>query len=59
MRGRIGCEYLGFLSLSGMIEATGLPAEKFNLSCFTGEYPIDIGENKKHISAPVSMEYVE
>ncbi|MGH7195495.1 MAG: amidophosphoribosyltransferase [Candidatus Saccharimonadales bacterium] len=59
MRRTIGCQYLGFLSLDGMIKATGLPAEKFNLSCFTGEYPIDIGANKQDIYTPVSMELAE
>jgi amidophosphoribosyltransferase len=52
------CRYLGFLSLEGMIKATGMPGDMFNLSCFTGEYPIDIGRNKRSIHTPVSMEYV-
>lgn len=59
IRKRIGCDYLGYLSLSGMIEATGLSANDFNLSCFTGEYPIGIGRRKEEISAPVSMEFAE
>ncbi len=58
MRQKIGCEYLGFLSLEGMIKATNIPGDQFNLSCFTGEYPIDIGEHAKDIKAPVSMQYV-
>jgi amidophosphoribosyltransferase len=53
------CHYLGFLSLERMVRATDLPADMFNLSCFTGEYPIDIGRRKREISAPVSMEYAE
>lgn len=59
MRKEIGCDYLGFLSLSRLIDATGHNAEEFNLSCFTGEYPIDIGERKKEVKKPVSMEYVD
>ena len=47
---------LGYLSLDGMIAATGLPKSMFNLSCFTGEYPIGIGERAAEIHAPVSME---
>jgi len=31
---------LGYLSLEGMIEATGLPASTFCLACFDGRYPI-------------------
>lgn len=53
-----GCKTLGFLSLDGMIAATGLPAHMFNLSCFTGEYPIDIAEQQTGIRPPVSMERV-
>lgn len=59
MRQKVGSSHLGFLSLSRMVRATGLPADMFNLSCFTGEYPIDIGSRKKEISAPVSMEYID
>ncbi len=59
MRQEIDCDYLGFLSLSGMVKATGVPADNFNLSCFTGEYPIDIGQRKREIGSPVSMQYVE
>ncbi len=53
------CHYLGFLSLERMVKATGIPEDMFNLSCFTGEYPIDIGNRKREISSPVSMEYAE
>jgi amidophosphoribosyltransferase len=31
---------LGYLSLEGMIAATGLPASNFCLACFDGRYPI-------------------
>jgi len=58
MRRAIGCEYLGFLSLDGLTRATGKPSDMFNLSCFTGEYPIDIGLHRDDISTPASMEYV-
>ncbi|MBA3758343.1 amidophosphoribosyltransferase [Candidatus Saccharibacteria bacterium] len=59
MREQIGCKYLGFLSLNRMVEATKMPAESFNLSCFTGEYPVGIGHHKAEIVSPVSMEYVD
>lgn len=45
----ISADSLSFLSLEGMIKATGLPREVFSTSCFTGEYPIDIGKRKKEI----------
>lgn len=53
MTRKIGCSYLGFLSLEGMIDATRMPAERFNLSCFNGEYPVDIGKRKNEIKTPV------
>jgi amidophosphoribosyltransferase len=59
IRKQINCEYLGYLSLGGTVAATGIAAEKFNLSCFTGEYPISIGEHADHITRPVSMEGIE
>lgn len=40
----IGADSLHFLSYQGLIEATGLPEERFSTSCFTGIYPSDIGE---------------
>ena len=46
----ISSDSLSFLSLEGMIEATGLPRDVFSTSCFTGEYPIDIGRRKREIS---------
>jgi amidophosphoribosyltransferase len=59
MQKKVGCNYLGFLTLDRMLQATQQPAEKFNLSCFTGEYPIDIGPHKKKLFVPRSMQYVE
>lgn len=59
MRQKIGCKYLGFLSLSRLVAATRMPADMFNLSCFTGEYPVSIGDHASQISAPVSMEYID
>lgn len=59
MRQKIGCKYLGFLSLDGMVSATGIDYEKFNLSCFNGEYPIGIGALKAQIKKPISMEFAE
>ena len=63
MRQKMGeekkCIYLGFLSLSGLIKATNLPDYMYNLSCFTGEYPIDIGDRKRDIFKPSDMSGVE
>ncbi len=47
MRNFLGATSSHFLSLQGMIAATGLPPDIFNTSCFTGEYPIDLHERAK------------
>ena len=51
MRDYLGATSLNFLSYEGMINATGIPEEKFSTSCFTGEYPIDIKERTREIVA--------
>lgn len=45
----INVDSLQFLSYKGLIEAVGLPEDLLSTSCFTGIYPIDIGERKKEI----------
>ena len=59
MREKMHANYLGYLTLSRMVAASGRPASDFNLSCFTGVYPIGIGDRKKEVSNPVSMEYID
>lgn len=59
MQQRIGAHTLGFLDLSRMVAATGLPAEKFNLAAFNGEYPIDIGRHRDEIREPVETRYLK
>jgi amidophosphoribosyltransferase len=49
------CKYMGadsinYLSLKGMVKATGLPAKNFCMSCFTGKYPIPIGKKVRGIN---------
>lgn len=48
----INADSLYFLSYEGLIKATGLPENIFCTSCFTGDYPIDIGEYAKKIKKP-------
>ena len=45
----INADSLYFLSYKGLIKATGLPESTFCTSCFTGNYPIDIGNHVKKI----------
>jgi amidophosphoribosyltransferase len=40
----IGADSLAYLSYEGMIRATGLPESRFSTSCFSGAYPVDIGD---------------
>ncbi|KKW20005.1 MAG: Amidophosphoribosyltransferase [Parcubacteria group bacterium GW2011_GWA2_51_10] len=51
MKAYLGATSLQFLSYRGMIDATGVPEDQFSASCFTGEYPIDIRERAKEITA--------
>ena len=39
IRDFLGADSLGYLSLTGMIQATGLPANEFCTACYTGSYP--------------------
>jgi len=41
----IGLDSLHYLSLDGMVEATGMEANNFCLSCYNGRYPIARPEN--------------
>lgn len=45
----IGADSLSFLSYEGLIKSTGLPESVFCTSCFTGVYPVDIGEREKEV----------
>ena len=49
MREYLGATSLRFLSYEGLIRATGISEDQFCTSCFTGEYPIDIGERSKEV----------
>jgi amidophosphoribosyltransferase len=39
IRDFLGVDSLGYLSLEGMIAASGLPASEFCTACYTGQYP--------------------
>jgi amidophosphoribosyltransferase len=43
MRVYLGADTLNFLSIDGMVRATGLSRDQLSLSCFDGVYPIAIG----------------
>jgi len=48
----VGADTLGYISLDGMIEATGQPQDRLCTACFTGEYPIELPDESmlgKHL----------
>jgi amidophosphoribosyltransferase len=45
----LGATSLSFLSIDGVVKATGLPKERFSLSAFNGEYPLPIFKHEKDI----------
>ncbi len=47
---QLGVDSLHYLSYKGLIAATGLPEDLFCTSCFTGNYPLDIGERRKEVT---------
>jgi len=42
IRRTIGADTLGYQTVDGLIDAVGLPRERFCLACFDGEYPIEV-----------------
>lgn len=49
----LGVDSLHYLSYPGLIKAVGLPEDSLCTACFTGNYPVDIGERKKEITYDV------
>jgi amidophosphoribosyltransferase len=45
IRDYLGLDSLTYLSVEGMVEATGLSRDHFCLACYTGEYPIEPDKN--------------
>lgn len=45
----IGVDSLHYLSYKGLLKAVGIPEDNLCTSCFTGIYPVDIGERAKEI----------
>jgi amidophosphoribosyltransferase len=47
----IGADSLGYVSLEGLIEATGLPADRLCRACFDGQYPVPVAEGDRGVPA--------
>jgi len=45
IRDYLGLDYLGYLSIEGMVEATELDPANFCLSCFSGDYPVPLEDD--------------
>src|SRR3712207_4637516 len=48
----VGADSLGYISLEGMVEATGQPSQNLCQACFTGKYPIPLPDESllgKHL----------
>lgn len=45
IRDFLGLDYLGYLSLDGMVAATQMDHDNFCLSCFSGDYPVALEKN--------------
>ena len=43
----IGADSLGYISLEGMVAATGQPAERLCMACFNGSYPIPLPDESR------------
>lgn len=53
-----GADSLHYLSYKGLLRAIGVPESSLCTSCFTGKYPIDIGERKKEINYKPAYEKI-
>jgi len=53
---KLGVDSLHYLSYQGLIKAVGLSEDLLCTSCFTGDYPVDIGERKKEITYDVEKQ---
>ena len=42
IRAFVGADSLAFLSIGGVLEAVGLPRERFCFACFDGRYPVPV-----------------
>ena len=50
----LGVDSIHYLSLAGLIKAIGLPEDVLCTSCFTGNYPVDIGERAKEVDFSIA-----
>ncbi len=59
VRASIGADSLGYISLAGMVEATGQAGDRLCTACFTGNYPVPLPEDGrvgKHLLETLPMD---
>ena len=49
----LGADSLGYLSLEGLQEAVGLPAERLCGACFTGDYPLAVNPDADKLALEI------
>jgi amidophosphoribosyltransferase len=49
IRQSIGADSLGYISLEGLVEATGQPRSQLCAACFTGEYPLAVEAESRQL----------
>jgi amidophosphoribosyltransferase len=47
VRASIGADSLGYISVDGMVAASGQPAERLCTACFTGNYPVQLPDDRR------------
>jgi amidophosphoribosyltransferase len=47
VRASIGADSLGYISVDGMVAASGQPAERLCTACFTGKYPVQLPDDRR------------
>jgi amidophosphoribosyltransferase len=45
IRDYLGLDYLGYMSLDGLLRATQMDSEGFCLACYNGDYAVELAEN--------------
>jgi amidophosphoribosyltransferase len=52
IRHSLEADSLAYISIEGMVEASGQPAERLCRACFDGEYPTAVPETARHVERP-------
>jgi amidophosphoribosyltransferase len=56
VRASSGADSLGYISVDGMVAASGQPAERLCTACFTGDYPVQLPDDRRVGAALVEQD---